>query len=104
MIQASKLTEKVELCRICYSGTSTGEQIPYYETIKTVFFSITNQRGNKVYTDGEQYRDRISFYGRYTQLAKKGTVVKYNDEYYNIVNVSPVQRNAAIILECQLVS
>jgi hypothetical protein len=104
MIQANKLTEKVELCRITYSGTSTGEQIPSYETIKTVFFSITNQRGNKIYTDGDQYIDRISFYGRHTPLAKKGTIVKYNHEYYSILNVTTVQRNAAIILECQLVS
>lgn len=105
MVLAGKLTEKLIIKTLSVSGTSYGEVISDYTPWKTVYASITTQRGNKSFDSaiqGDVYRDTISFYMRYYKLGvdKKQYRIQYNGQDYDIKNITVVQRNKAIVIDC----
>lgn len=101
MVQTAKLTELVEIQQLCVSGNSFGAPIEKWETFGKIYMSILNQRGNTNFNaPGNVYNDAISFYGRFINLSKKGFRVLYKENIYELVNVTPIQRNQAIILDC----
>jgi len=103
-MQTNKLTEKIELLEVKYSGGTMGISVPYYRTVNILFASITNQRGQNGFDQGNIYTDSISFYLRYTSLMKaKKHVVKCNGELYELNNVTHIRRNVATIIDCKRV-
>ncbi len=108
MIQSARLTELLIIQRLDVSGTSYGGVIENWCDYKTVYASIITQRGNTSFNDGNHYQDTISFYLRWIPLQKKGYRIKYkgncNDfTYYEINNLTTIQRNQALVIDCSSV-
>lgn len=100
MILAAKLSEKLSIQKLEVSGTTYGGIIETWCDYKTVYASITTQRGNTRFADGNQYFDGISFYLRFISLDRKGYRILYNGNTYQINNISPIQRNKALVIDC----
>lgn len=99
-----QLDQLIEIMEVRYSGNTLGVSTPYYVPYRTVYASITGQRGNTGFDQGTTYTDNISFRMRYTtDNLKKGYVLKYQDELYSITNATAVFKDATII-DCVKVS
>lgn len=100
-MQTNKLTERLTIQNIKYSGDTMGNSVPYYTNEKTLFASITNQRNSNTYDEGNYNTDRISFYLRYTPFFQaKKHVVRYNGCTYTIDNVTHIRRTQATVIDC----
>lgn len=109
MVIGGKLTEKLIIKTLSVSATTYGEVISTYTPWKTVYASITTQRGNKGFdssVQGNIYTDSISFYLRYYKLGddKKQYRIEYNGQDYDIDNITVVQRNKALVIDCRSVN
>lgn len=108
MIITAKLTERIEILLTEYTTDSIGSPVESTRTIAKVAASITTQRGNNRFStdvSGFNYEDNISFYLRYRQLdkPKKQYRIKYKEQVYRIINITTVQRNKALVIDCELV-
>ena|SRR5579859_4255137 len=106
MVNIAKLNQKL-IYEFDYNSTgttSTGEYVPNWQYYRTVYGSITQQRGtiNLDSTVGNvDYKDVITFYLMYNKdlTSKKGFRVRYQDRYYTVNQVTVVPFNQAIILD-----
>lgn len=101
MVTTSRLSELVSIQKLAVSGNTFGAPVEVWSHFANVYMSINTQRGNTNFTaPGNVYNDSISFYGRYIPIAKKGFRLIYKGDVYEFTNVTVVQRNQAIILDC----
>jgi hypothetical protein len=94
-----RLNQKITICDIVETGVTITRGV-FYKPLLIVFASILNQKGNVRFNSGENYFDGISFFLRYYDVPKKGMVVEYNKGFYSIQNVTVIQRNSALIIDC----
>lgn len=100
------LTEQIEILIIGYSANTLGVQVPFYTPIKKIWVSSMNQNVSAGYDQGVNITDRVTFYSRFDNVFinnRKGLYIKYNDQLYTVVGVSPVRRKEAIIINCEAV-
>lgn len=107
MVIAGKLTEKLIIKTLTVSATTLGEPVETYSTYKTIYASITNQKGNNSFnTDlpGHVYTDRISFFARYMKLPNdvKTYRIDYKGKLYKIINLTTIQRNVATVIDLEV--
>ena len=111
MVSIAKLTEKliIQIDSNSTGSTSYGEYIPNWKNYKTIFASITTQRGASKFDidiGSQNYQDVISFYCMYQRDVKDKKVFRviYNNLTYSIQNLTVVQPNQALVLDCVAIS
>ena len=105
MVLSAKLTEKLILKTLTVSASTIGEPIEIFSTVKTFYASITTQRGNRSFdstVQSETYTDSVAFYTYFFRLdnPKKQYRIEYNGELYEVMNFTPIQREA-VVIDCR---
>jgi SPP1 family predicted phage head-tail adaptor len=103
MALTSRLTERITIEKQVVSATTFGGLIESWQDYRTVYATISNQKGNKFDSStGPVYDDSISFYMRYIQLdGTKGFQIRYNNKYYEIINYTVIGRNKDLVIDCK---
>jgi head-tail adaptor len=98
-MQTCRLTERIQLLKYTTSATTFGGVVEFWKPSRTMFMSLTNQRGDRSFNDQSHlYQDSISFYGRYAgDHDKKSTRIKYKCDEYVIDNITHIRKEATII-------
>lgn len=111
MVFTHKLTEKLDLYFLTTTGkTGIGNAKPVEVFYKTVFASITTQKGSSTFDTGivsENYNDQVSFYCRYLPelgSPKKQFRIYWNGLKYKVVNLTHVTPRTATVIDCLNVS